>query len=142
MKVEKRWIAHRSDICRSQVLFEKHGYDNCKFIVLEVCPLEERLEKEQWWLDHSVGAVNERSAIFDVENKKAWEKKYYEANKEKKKEASKAWIETNREKCLQTKKLYREANKERIKESKKAFYEANKEKIKEASKRYYESKAR
>ena len=86
-KVEQRWSNHRSANISSSILFEKYGYDNCKFIVLEICPLEERREKEQWWLDHSVGTVNERKANRTkedlAEDLKKGKKKYREANRDK-----------------------------------------------------------
>jgi hypothetical protein len=92
---------------------------------MEVCPLEERLEKEQWWLDHSVGVVNRCNAIRSEEQKKAFYKEWAEANKEALAYYKKAWAEEN---------------KERIKERKKTQYQANKEKIRESQKRYYELK--
>lgn len=124
-RIETRWINHRSDHSRSSILFEKHGYDNCKFIVLEVCPLEERLEKEQWWLDHSVGVVNKYDAIY---------------NTEKRRINSKAWREANNKRLTAYHTVYREENKEKIKETVKLYHEANKEKIKEYQKQYYEAK--
>jgi len=72
------------------------------------------------------------------ENIKAYNKAYYEADKEKKKAASKAYREANPEKIKATRKAYEEANKEKIKVSKKAYREANKENIKDYSKAYYE----
>ena len=81
-KVEERWSNHRSDKISSSILFERYG-DNCKFVVLEVCPLEERREKEQWWLDHSVGTVNERKANRTKEDLRAWWKEHREANRDK-----------------------------------------------------------
>jgi len=83
MKVEKRWKNHRSDICRSRDLFDKYGFENCRFVVLEVCPVEEKRSKEQWWLDHAVGAVNERCAIRSKEDKKVYDKEWNEANRDK-----------------------------------------------------------
>ncbi len=61
--------------------------------------------------------------VLTGEEKKAYNKAYYQANKEKKKE----YYEANKEK----KKEYREDNKEKVKEQQKEYYEANKEKVKE-----------
>ena len=96
--VEYRWRKHRDKInkCRSQVLFEKYGYDNCKFVVMEVCPLEERLEKEQWWLDHAVGAVNKFRVIRNKEQKKAYDKEWRETNKERYKQQRRAKYEAKK----------------------------------------------
>ena len=88
----------------------------------------------------------------DKEKKKAYNKDYceankeklkayYEVNKEKIKATKKAWFEANKEKI----KAYREVNKEKSKATKKAWDEANKEKVKaynednkEKRKAYYE----
>ena len=157
--VEKRWSEHRSksNLCSSRILLDKYGVKNCKFIVLEVCPLEERFEKEQWWLDHSVGAVNKIWVISDVEKHKArdkqyyeenkeeclqYQKQYYEANKEKHSQYQKQYYEANKEEYLQYQKQYCEANKEEYLQYQKQYYEANKENIKEQRKQKKESKAR
>lgn len=80
--VEYRWNKHKNDRnnCRSKVLFETYGVDNCKFVVLEVCPIEEKRVKEQWWMDHSVGLVNKQDAVFNM--KKA-NRLFYDKNKER-----------------------------------------------------------
>ena len=73
--------------------------------------------------------------MFD---KKAYDKKYYEENREKKK----AYYEENREKKKAYKKVwgkkYREKNKEKIKTKNEKYYEENKEKIKALGKKYRE----
>ena len=51
-----------------------------------------------------------------------------EEKKAKKKAADKAYNEANKEKVFARKKAYREANKEKIAARKKAYYEANKDK--------------
>ena len=86
-------------------------------------------------------------AYKDLEKKKATQKAYYEANKErlnaqskahyeankdKRNAQSKAWYEANKDK-------YNQVNKDRIKARKKAWYEANKDKIKAHTKVYYEA---
>jgi hypothetical protein len=58
--------------------------------------------------------------------KKAWDKDYYEKNKEKAKEYSKVWREVNKDKLKIKKKAYYESNKDKIK----AYQEANKDHIK------------
>ena len=64
----------------------------------------------------------------DKEVRKAYQKAYYEANKEK----IKAYQEANKEKI----EAYYEANKEKIAERHKAYKEANKEKITEYCRTY------
>jgi len=93
-EVERRWWHHRSDqrnTTTSKKLFDKYGTENCKFVVMEVCSLEERRIKEQWWLDHSVGAVNERKANLTSEDFK----EYCEANRDKKNARMKEYYEAN-----------------------------------------------
>jgi hypothetical protein len=98
MRIKKRWWFHKSkeNPTNSKDLLERHGVDNCKFVVLEVCPLEERREKEQWWLDHSVGAVNKFRVIRNEEQKKAYNKEWKEINKERYKQQRKAQYEAKK----------------------------------------------
>jgi len=60
---------------------------------------------------------------------KAYQKAYYEANKEKKTAYNKAWHEANKEKAAARNKAWREANKEKKIAYSKAYYETNKEEI-------------
>jgi len=69
----------------------------------------------------------------------AYDKAYYEANKEKIKDYHKAYYEANKEQIKAKNKAYREANKEKKKAIDKAYYEANKEKRKAYDKAYYEA---
>lgn len=78
---------------------------------MEVCPLEERRKKEQWWMDHSVGVMNKCNAVENKEDKKSHSKERYEANKER---------------LLAYHAVYREANKEKIREYQKQYREAKK----------------
>jgi len=61
------------------------------------------------------------------EQKKEYQKEYYELNKEKSKEYQKEWYESNKEKI----KKYRELNREKMKEYHKEYRELNREKSKE-----------
>lgn len=111
-KVEYRWTKHRgAKDCTSNILFEKYGMDNCKFIVMEVCLIAEKRIKEQWWLDHSVGVVNKYGVIRSQEKKKAIQKAWNEANIERVKQHRKLYREANKEKQKQYQKLYRELKK-------------------------------
>src|SRR4030042_2058266 len=78
--------------------------------------------------------------------KTAFQKAYYEANKDK----AKAYYEANKDKITANMKAYREANKDKItanmkayreanKDKAKAYYEANKDKITANKKAYYEA---
>jgi hypothetical protein len=96
-------------------LFNKYGFDNCKFVVLEQCTKEEKRVKEQWLQDHSVGMVNIKRAKEDENfDTVAYHKEY-----------SKKWEDSNKEKRKQQRKQYYEANKDKYKKGGK-FYEARK----------------
>jgi len=142
---DNRKSRHKSNLnnTASKLIFEKYGYDNCPYVVLEVCPLEEKRTKEQWWLDHSVGAVNDRKALRTederIEQKKAHNKAYKKANKERILAQKKAYNEANKERILAQKKAHYEANKEQILAQHKAYNEANKERISAYAKAYREA---
>mgnify|MGYP003648699424 FL=1 len=70
------------------------------------------------------------------QEKKAYDKAYREANKDKIKVYQKAWQEANKDKS----KAYREANKDKKKAYNKAYDEANKEKKNAYMKVYHEAK--
>ena len=125
-RVEKRWTDHKSNRYSSSILFKNYGYDNCKFVVLEVCPLEEQLYKEQWWIDHSVGAVNMLLA-FQPETRENYDKIRYETQKEERLAQAKEYYEKNKEEKKAYGKAYYERNKEEKKAYAKAQYEKNKE---------------
>ena len=74
-------------------------------------------------------------AYKDLEKKKAYDKAYFKANKDKILAQNKAWYEANKNE----KKAYYEANKDKIKARKKAYFKANKDKILAQQKEYYEA---
>tara|TARA_Y100001973_G_C5133662_1_gene299152 strand:+ start:325 stop:933 length:609 start_codon:yes stop_codon:yes gene_type:complete len=76
---------------------------------------------------------------MNKEERKAYEKAYYQANKEKRKAYQKAYHEANKEKKKAYNKAWHEANKEKRKVSQKAWYEANREKILAKTKAWYEA---
>ena len=59
----------------------------------------------------------------------AWQKAYYEANKDKIAARQKAYYEANKDKIAARQKAYYEANKDKIAAWQKAYREANKDKI-------------
>ena len=127
-KVEWRWTQHRhkNNATNSKILFEKYGIDNCKFMIVEKCSIEERFIKEQWWLDNSIGIVNENNVIPSIENTKILTKEWKELNKEKMKQYHKIYREKNKEKLKQYQKEWGQTNKEKIKQTKKLYREAKK----------------
>ena len=93
MEVRRRSHLSKCNKTASRILFERYGEESCKFIVLEVCPLEERRIKEQWWLEHSVGTVNTNNAFVSPEYWKDYNTKYAEDNKEAIRLRKKIWWE-------------------------------------------------
>ena len=139
--VEKRWISHRknSNGTTSRILLERYGKD-CKFVVLEVCPIEEQFIKEQWWMDHSVGCVNEQRAYISEEERLTYDKDYHEANREKRIVCMKANYEANRVERLSYMKAYNEVHLEEKTTYMKAYNEANRERILAQKKALYHAK--
>ena len=118
-----------SNDCSSKLLFEKYGYDNCPYVVLEVCPLEEKRIKEQWWLDHAVGAVNDRKAFLTEDERIEQKKAYKKANKEQIKARMKVYREEIKEQKKAYTKAYYEEHKEQAKARDKAYRKAHREEI-------------
>jgi len=112
----RRWQKHtwKSNVCYSKILLEKYGVENCKIVELEFCPLEERRKKEQWWLDHSVGAVNHINALTTKDMVITNNKKWREENVEHVVAYRQKNYQENREKRLAYARAYREANLEEI----------------------------
>ena len=71
---------------------------------------------------------------FTEQDRKEYQKEYYQANKDKNKEHTQEYQRANKEKIRQYQKEYRQANKEKLKEQKKEYYQANKQKILEQNK--------
>ena len=87
-------------------------------------------------------ANKEKAKAYYEANKEkyaAYQKAEYEANKEKYAAAHKAYYQANKENIKAYRKDYREANKEKIKASMKDYREANKEKLKAYHEAYLEA---
>lgn len=121
----------KSNKTNSKLLFDKYGYENCLYVVLEVCPLEEQRTKEQWWLDHAVGAVNKIRVFRTEDQLREYNKNYgkdrYEVNKEDINERKKVYYEANKEEILKHQRAYTEANREAINEKRRISRQANKQ---------------
>tara|TARA_R110002073_G_scaffold163722_1_gene319961 strand:+ start:88 stop:543 length:456 start_codon:yes stop_codon:yes gene_type:complete len=126
MKLNKRLTGHRGDkkigkYCSSSEL----NLDNCMIIELDHCNLEDRKEREQYWINKidcvNIVKLNGR----DKDKKKEYNKEYREKNKEKLKEKKK---EYDRE--------YREKNKDKLKEYLNEYREKNKDKLNEYKREY------
>ena len=69
------------------------------------------------------------------EERKAYKRAWYEANRDK----LKSWYEANKEEVKAQSKAYYEANKEKVKDRCKTYREANKDKIRARKKAHYEA---
>ena len=63
------------------------------------------------------------------EERREYNRKYYQSNKEKKAEYNAEYRKTNKDKIAEYKAEYRKANKEKIAEYKAEYYQANKEEV-------------
>jgi hypothetical protein len=122
--LSSRMNQHRSsytkkqNICKSHLLFDKYGVENCNIVLLEMVNANNKMElhqRESYYIK-LLKCVNKYIPLRT-------KKDYRLDNKDKKKE-------------------YDEVNKEKIKEYKKEYYKANKDKIKDRSKDYYEANKR
>jgi len=117
--LNKRLSGHREK--RQQCMSRELDLDNCKIYVLEECSEENRKCREQYWIDNTE-CVNKCKVIG---NKKEYNKKYYEENRDKKKQ----YYEENRDNILEQKKEYYEENKDEILQKNKQWYEKNRDEI-------------
>ena len=74
---------------------------NCIIIELEHCDLEQRKEREKYWINE-IDCVNEIKFDFD---KKEYEKERCQKNKEKRTEQHKEWYEKNKDKIKEYQKI-------------------------------------
>lgn len=70
------------------------------------------------------------------EEKKLYNKKWYENNKEQHAKTGKLWYEKNKDELFKKRKIYRKNNKENISKRGKEYYKNNKEEISEKHKKY------
>jgi group I intron endonuclease len=109
--LQQRIKVHRTNRkCTSSILFDKHGFNNCSFNVLEECKEDIASVREQWWIDNTPNIVNVARAckkkvepkeqIHTVKNKTKrddptlYMKSYYENNRQK----FRSYYENNKQK--------------------------------------------
>ena len=108
----------------------------CNHNCLE-CPYpdvpEECLEAALTWDEYKELDVIDKDIINPKTAKQkavaAYQKAWYEANKDKVAAQKKAWYEANKDRVAAQQKAYREANKDKVAAQKKAWYEADKDKV-------------
>ena len=106
----KRWLDGRHNNCSSFRLFEKYGVENCTIIEIERCDVENRYEREAYWIGW-YDSVNQRNSTHD---RKEYSKKYQEENRERIAEYARQHYQQNKEQIAEQKRQYYQQNKERI----------------------------
>ncbi len=157
--MEHRKIKHKSESKTSEyknyvICRENGGFNNFVFEILEEYECNDKIERcirEQHWIDTLHPSMNTLRAYSTEEQKKEYDKQYYQENKEQKKEYMKVynqehkeqrkdydkqWYLENKEKVKEQKKQYRLEHKEELKEYKKQYQQKNKEEIKEYLKQW------
>jgi hypothetical protein len=69
----------------------------------------------------------------------AYNRAYYQANREKQAERQRAYRQANREKQAERQRAYYQANREKLAERQRAYYQANREKLAERQRAYYQA---
>ena len=114
--LSSRMNQHRSsytrelNFCKSYLLFDKYGIENCNIILLEMVNVNNKMElhqRESYYIK-LLKCINKNIPLRTIEE-------YREANKDKIKDKIKEYYEANKDK----KKEYYEANKDKIKGKKK-----------------------
>ena len=129
-KLNERLGGHRSHKRRGQhVSSSKLNLDNCIITQLERCNLEDRKERERYWINN-IDCVNERKLNGPDkewrENNKQKQKEWRENNKEKRKQYLKEWYQKNKEKRTEKHKEWYQKNKEKRTEQHKEWCKNNK----------------
>jgi len=70
--IRQRRASHRTQNCSSAILFDKYGFDNCSFEILEECYKDIAPQREQWWIDNTPNVVNVARAVKKPKPKKLW----------------------------------------------------------------------
>ena len=122
--LSKRFSHHKDTYlthpCSSAYMFETYGKDNCKVILIEEYPCEnrEQLRAREGYYIETLNCVNK---FIPGGNKSDWDKRYYNKNKETISEKSKAHYQEHKTEIKEKCKQYRENNRERKREVDKAY---------------------
>ncbi len=111
---------------------------NCIIIELERCNIEDRKERERYWINE-IDCVNQLKLNFDKEKLKEYQKEWHEKNIEKRKEQREEHYQKNKDKINQRHKEYYQKNKDKINQRHREYREKNKDKIKQYNKEYYQT---
>jgi hypothetical protein len=138
---------HNSNSCKSKILFQKYGVENCIIVLLELVEAKSRDEMESVEAKYIINnlCVNKNIPLrtnkqYHIENKEQYDdyyKQYRLDNKEAIDEKSKQYYIDNKEQLDEKGKQYRLNNKEAIAEKSKQYGIKNREAICEKKKQYY-----
>jgi hypothetical protein len=124
-----------------QTIRDNGGWDVFSMVVIKEFPCknkQEALTEEERVMRQMKSSLNMIRAYTTHEEKKEYNKKHYEKNKDKIKEYDKQKYEKNKEKIKEQKKEYREQNRDKVNEQKRQYYNENRVKILEENKLYRE----
>lgn len=72
----KRKLQHKQkENCTSKILFNEYGFDNCIFTILEECTIEQRYERERYYIKNTSNIVNIRIPNRTVKELREYQKK-------------------------------------------------------------------
>lgn len=113
ISLARRKATHRHDskrevYCSSRIIIDEYGWENCIFTVLEECLLEQRYERERWYIENTEHTVNKGIPGTTI------------------KERNISYRQKNKEEIREQQKRYRESNRERINKQKLEAYYAKK----------------
>jgi hypothetical protein len=145
-ELRKRLHEHKSDAtkknCSSKQMMEKYGRDNVSIVLIHSLECESTMEahrEERRLIEEYRGhCVNIEIPCRTEEEKKAYAKTWYEANKEHALAQQKIYRETS-EKDKARRKAYREAHVDEVKARSKAYRETHKDEQKALNKAWYEA---
>ena len=129
----RKWKNGKHHYCSIYAMFEKHGIENCKIVLLEnvnANSKDEMLAREAYYI-RNFKCINKNIPLRKVNE---FMHEYHIKNREILSEKKKIYRANNKDKICEQKKIYREMNKEKICERSKKYYEANKEIINEKNK--------
>jgi len=109
-KAYKEWQKNKKKNISSYRLFEKYGFENCRIVLLEDCPCDNKnqlLAREAHY-QKSMKCLNKLVAFRSEEEISEQKKMYYQENKEQRK----MYCEKNKEHKSEYDKIYYEQNKE------------------------------
>jgi len=142
----KSWKEEKRNYVTSFGLFDKHGVDNCRIVLIEVypCNIKEELHAREAFHIRATKNVNKYIPLrtdkeYREDNKESiieYRKKNYEENRIEFIEKAQTYYTDNKEDILEKRKEYYKENLEDIREKQKNFYQENKEEMQEKNREY------